>query len=136
MRAVAKLGLELIIGERLSWRSDGISGLDRNQAPVGPLNRDAERPFWSAVARDAGDPIRQRQNRGIPQSVHLCYPYLPLHQGGGDQEGLGELCFHHLGGATLRRSAAELVAVSGGVGLDRHRLDVVGPLDFEPRSYR
>ena len=51
--------------------------------PIGPLNRDAERPFRSAIPRDAGDPIRQHQNRGIPQTVHLRYPYLAVHQGGG-----------------------------------------------------
>ena len=58
-----------------------------------------------------------------------------MHQGGGDQEGLGQLRLHDLGRAPLCRPAAELVAVSGGVRLDRHRFDVIGPLDFEPRSH-
>jgi hypothetical protein len=59
-----------------------------------------------------------------------------MHQGGGDQERLGELRLHHLGGAALRRPAAELVVVTGGVRLDRHRFDVIGPLNFKPRSCR
>jgi len=136
MRAVAELDLELSIGERLLRRPDRIAGLDRNRAPIGPLNRDAERSSRSAFLRDAGDAIRQRQDRGIPQTVDLRYPYLAMHQGGGDEEGLGELRLHHLGGTALCRPAAELVAVSGGVRLDRHRLDVIGPLDFEPGSCR
>ena len=59
-----------------------------------------------------------------------------MHQGGGDQERLGELCLDHLGGTALRWPAAELVDVTGGVRLDRHRFNVVGPLDIEPRSRR
>src|SRR6516165_1027265 len=59
-----------------------------------------------------------------------------MHQRGGNQKGLGELCLHHLARAALRWPAAELVAVSGGVRLDRHRFDVLGPLDVEPRSCR
>src|SRR6516162_415414 len=57
-----------------------------------------------------------------------------MHQGDGDQEGLSELRLHYLGRAALRQSTAELVAVSGRVRLDRHRSDVIGPLDFELRS--
>ena len=59
-----------------------------------------------------------------------------MHQGGGDQEGLSELRLHDLGGAALRRPAAELLAVSGGVRLDRHPFDVIGPLDIKLRSCR
>src|SRR5207244_8854787 len=53
-RAVAERGLELNTGKRLLWRPDGICGLDRNRAPVGPLHGDAERSSPSVIARNAG----------------------------------------------------------------------------------
>ena len=59
-----------------------------------------------------------------------------MHQGSGDQEGLGELRLNDLGRAGLRRPTAELVAVSGEVRLDRHQCDLIGPLNFELRSCR
>ena len=59
-----------------------------------------------------------------------------MHQGSGDQEGLGELRLHYLGRAPLRRPAAELVTVSRGVSLDRHRCDVVQPLELQLWSRR
>ena len=54
-----------------------------------------------------------------------------MHQGGGHQERLGELRLNDLGRTPLRRAALELVGVTGGVGLDRHRRDILGPLDLQ-----
>ena len=54
-----------------------------------------------------------------------------MHQGGGRQEGLGELRLDHLGRVPLRRPTLELVGMTRKVGLDRHRRDILSPLDLE-----
>jgi hypothetical protein len=43
----------------------------------GPLHGDAERSLRSVIARNAGDPIREGQDRRIPQTLDLRYPTLP-----------------------------------------------------------
>jgi hypothetical protein len=119
MRAVAELGLELSIGERLIWRPDGISGLDRNQAPVGPLNRDAGRPSRSVTRAIPAIRSDSARTEATPSPSTSAIPTLPCTRRW--RSARVGLCFHHLGGATLCRPAAKLVAVCGGVGLDRHR---------------
>jgi hypothetical protein len=58
-RTVAELGVELGTRKLLLSRPDGIAGPDRNPAPVGPLNCDAESALrcaqvkWASLPRGA-----------------------------------------------------------------------------------
>ena len=83
--AIAEFCLELGLGQRLLRRADRIGGLDRDRAPVGPPHGDRERSPRSALARDPGNPLRQRQHRGVSEFIHLGDAYLSVHQGGGRQ---------------------------------------------------
>ena len=101
------------------------------ECAVGVPHRDAERAFWSTLARDSDDTVGQCQHCGVAETIDIGDPDSALHQGGGDQERLGELRLDHLGRAAFDGAGGELVGVAGGVGLDRHRCDVVGRGDPE-----
>ena len=83
------------------------------------------------LPRYPDDPLRQRQHRGIPETVHLDDADLAVHQGGGHQERLSKLRLNYLGGMPLRRTTLELVGVTGRIGFDRHRRNILSPLDLQ-----
>src|SRR5712672_3682219 len=69
-----------------------------------------------------------------PRPSTCAIPTLPCTKAVATRKGLCELRFHDLSWTALRRPAGEFVAMSGGVRLDRHRCDVIGPLDLDLRS--
>ena len=52
-----------------------------------------------------------------------------MYQRRGHQEGLSKLRLNDLGGTPLRRTTLELVGVTGRIGFDRHRRNILSPLD-------
>ncbi len=103
-RAIAELGLELRIAQRLSRRSNGIGGFDRNRAPVGSAYGDAS----DRLGRPSrATPVIRSDNASTEASPNrpLRVSHFAVNQGGGDQEGLGKLRLPHLSRAALGMSS-------------------------------